>query len=194
MPIIARGIDDLLIDAAKSALEVFSAEQAAMDPLVAFSVVRDMTLPPAQGSMPLVNIWLESLAPVNAGSSAKTAEQELARINFDCYARGLLADDAEFDDVAAWARLNYLKEQVKHGLYKLISVDFGLGAGVLARKKWPTWQTFVTDLRLPEESVVAGRWTIEVEYEWTPQDVEGVALDSIFVDSGRWSALYDYSL
>lgn len=186
---IPRSADDLIIDKMKLALEAFALTQSAG---VRFRVERDRVRPPSMRDMPLVNIWLESLQPQREGSSGRTTSQELARINVDCYAKGLDTDADGIDDSAAMARLYYLKEQVKFGLFRLVNADFGLEAGAIARKRWPSWTLFQNDLKLPESEVVAGRWSVEVEYNWTPEDITGTALDEIAVNAGRWSGIYEY--
>jgi hypothetical protein len=192
MAAIPRSADDIIIDNMVTALQAFAAEQVAEDPGVGFSVERDRVRPPSMRDMPLVNIWLESLDPQAQGSSARTVQQELARINVDCYAKGTDEDGDDLDDATAMARLAYLKEQVKAGLYRLVNSDFGLPAGTIGRKRWPTWRLFQNDLKLPESEVVAGRWSVEIEYQWTPEDIEGIALAEIMVDAGLWSAAYNF--
>jgi hypothetical protein len=192
MPIIQRSADDIIIDNMVTALQAFSAEQKAMNSAVGFNVVRDMVRPPSMREMPLVCIWLESLDPQREGSSSRTVNQELARINVDCYAKGTDTNDDGLDDSAAMARLYYLKEQVKYGLYKLVSADFGLPVGAIGRKSWPSWRIFQNDLKLPESEVVAGRWSVGVEYAWSPEDITGIDLELITVDAGRWSGFYEY--
>jgi hypothetical protein len=189
---IPRSADDIIIDNMVAALQAFAAEQLAEDPAVGFSVERDRVRPPSMRDMPLVVVWLDSLTPQREGSSAKTVSQELARINVDCYARGLDDDGDGLDERAAMARLYYLKEQAKAGLYRLVSADFGLPAGAIARKRWPSWTLFQNDLKLPESEVVAGRWSVEIEYQWTPEDIDGTILDQIAVDAGRWSGAYNF--
>jgi hypothetical protein len=186
MAAIPRSADDIIIDNMVTALQAFGAEQVAQDPAVGFKVERDRVRPPAMRDIPLVVVWLESLSPAAKGSTAKLHEQETARINVDCYARGLDEDDDGLVDKAAMARLYYLKQQVKAGLYRLINADLGLPAGAIAGKRWPSWQLFMNDLKLPETEVVAGRWTVEIDYSWTPEDSPGVALDQIAVDATPW--------
>lgn len=192
MAAIPRSADDIIIDNMVQALQAFAAEQVAEDPDVGFTVERDRVRPPSMRDMPLVNIWLESLDPQTQGSSARTVEQELARINVDCYAKGTDEDGDDLDDQTAMARLYYLKEQVKAGLYRLVNADFGLPAGTIGSKRWPAWRLFQNDLKQPEDEVVAGRWSVEVEFQWTPEDIDGTILDQIAVDAGRWSAVYTY--
>lgn len=192
MAAIPRGADDIIIENMVTALQAFAAEQVAEDSEVGFNVERDRVRPPSMKLMPLVNIWLESLDPKREGSSAKTCQQELARINVDCYAKGTDQDGDDLDDETAMARLYYLKEQVKAGLYRLVNVDFGMPAGTIGRKSWPSWRIFQNDLKLPESEVVAGRWSVEIEYQWMPEDIDGTILDRITVNAGKWSAAYNY--
>lgn len=192
MALVARSTDDILIDRMKAALQVFEAEQVALDPLVFFTVRRDLLRPTVMRDMPLVNIWCESLDSVREGSSSRLTGQESARINVDCYAKGFDADEENCSDIVAITRLNYLKQQVKEGLYRLINSDFGFPVGTIGKKKWPSWKLFQNDLKLPETEVVAGRWTIEVEYSWTPEDIEGSVLDRIEIDAGIWAGSYTY--
>jgi hypothetical protein len=192
MAVIPRSADDIIIDNMVTALQAFVAEQVAQDPGVGFRVERDRVRPPSMRDMPLVVIWLESLDTQRGGSSARTVQQELARINVDCYAKGTDTDGDDLDDQASMARLYYLKEQVKAGLYRLVNADYGMGVGVIGRKSWPSWRLFQNDLKLPESEVVAGRWSVEVEYQWTPEDIAATALEEITVNAGRWSGTYPY--
>ena len=186
---ISRSADDIIIDRMVSALAAFSLTQSAA---VRFSTVRDRTRPPSMRDMPMVNIWLDTLTTIREGTTAKLTQQESARINIDCYAKGADTNSDGLDDSAAMARLYYLKQQVKHGLYSLINADFGYAPGIIARKKWPQFTLMPPDLALPETEVVAGRWTLEIEYNWTPEDIDGDALDEIAVNAGLWSGLYNY--
>jgi len=186
---ISRSADDIIIDRMVTALTAFSLTQSTA---VRFSTIRDRTRPPSMRDMPLVNIWLDTLTTMREGSSARLTQQESARINIDCYAKGVDTNADGLDDSAAMARLYYLKQQVKHGLYSLINADFGYAAGIIARKKWPQFTMMPPDLALPETEVVAGRWTLEIEYNWTPEDITGIALDEIAVNAGLWSGLYEY--
>ena len=194
MQIIPRSADDLIIDKMVLALIEFFAEQVAIDPLVGARVERDRTDMPTMADMPLVNIWLDGLTPVTEGGSGKTLNAERARIHIDCYAKGLDTDDDTYcEDGTAMRRLYYLKEQVKYGLYRLRNADYNLPMGTIQRKPWPTWEVFKNDLKLPEQEVFAGRWTVEVEYNWHPEDTNGIPLDQITVDTSQWAVTYNYN-
>lgn len=193
MAVIGRSPDDILIDKIVQCLSDFSKDQAAIDPAVKFGVKRDLVRMPSMRDMPLVNVWLEGIDPQREGSSGKLAVQELARINIDCYTKGYDQTELAPDEGIAMKRLYYLKEQVKHALYSLVNSDFGLPVGTIARKHWPSWEVFTNDLSLPESEVVAGRWRIEIEYIWIPEDIEAVQFEGINIDTDKWSAWFDYN-
>jgi len=173
-PIIPRSTDDTLLDNIVIVLAAFSAEQAAIDPTVAFNVTRDQVRPASQAQLPLVNVWLDSLTPEKG---AKTWEQETATVNVDCIVRG---EEGEApSDQEAGLKLAYLKEQVKSALWALAQIDFGLAANTIARKGWPRWQFFKTENNMPEEQVVGGRWSFDVEYGWTPSEIARQALTEL---------------
>jgi hypothetical protein len=174
MPTIPRSTDDLLLDNIVVVLEAFSAAQVLIDPTVAFHVSRDRTRPVSQAQLPLVNVWLDSLTPEKG---AKTWEQETATVNVDCTVRG--EEGEEPSDQEAGLRLAYLKEQVKSALWALAQIDFGLAANTIARKGWPRWQLFKTENNMPEEQVVGGRWSFDVEYGWTPSEIARQALTEL---------------
>lgn len=190
--IIPRGADDLILDNMVTELQLFSAEQDAIDPGVGFNVQRDRLRPPAMGDLPLVVLWIMRTDPVDGGSSARGQCRELVQIAVDCYTRGLDDDNDGVDDSTAMERLAYLKEQVRHGLYKLANADFGTSTGTIGRKKWPRWEFFQTDMKMPEAEVVAGRWIVEIETQWVPEDVDDVPLEQITVNAQKWAATYYY--
>jgi len=189
MPVIGRSLEDLIIDKMVAALVAFSAAQAAIQASVAFFVERDQLRPIERRKIPLVNVWLDTITPEDA--SSKMCEQESADINVDCYTRGVEAESAPSDQ-DAMLRLYYLKHQVKYALYKLINADFGFDPGIIARKRWPRFQLFQTDTKMPEEQIVGGRWTVTVEYAWQPEDIATVSLEELRVDAGMFDAYYSY--
>ena len=163
---IPRDLPDLLLDAIATALSAFSTSQSAP---VQFHVSRDMTRLPRQNELPHVNVWLTDLNPEEQRSAKRTHAQERATINVDCIARG--TEGAEPSDEAAATRLAYLRAQTRHALYMLANADFGFAAGTLAVKSWPRWQTFSPEDDKHEEQIVGGRWSLDIEYAWQPQDI-----------------------
>ena len=104
------------------------------------------------------------------------------------------AGDTDESDQAAESRLHYLRAQVRHALYKLAQADFGLTGYQIARKTWPRWQTFVTEDGKHEEQITGGRLSLEVEYAWTPEEIDLTPLTSIRVSddtADMWAAYFD---
>jgi hypothetical protein len=192
MGLVLRGIDDILIDNMVTTMRAFSAEQSAIDPGVAFDVERDIIRPPNALDIPLMNIWAESEEPQSGGSSAKITSQFLVKFNVDCYARGIVDNDTGDESTKAMVRLYYFKEQAKAGLYRLVNANFGMTTGTIGRKTWPRWSIFQNSFKLPEDAVVAGRLSFEMEVCWKPEDFSAPDLERITVDSTLWSAIYNY--
>lgn len=191
--VVPRSLDDQLVDKIITILSSFSDSQAAIDPSVAFYVQRDRIRPVSYRNFPFVNVWVESLDTERSSSSGRLYQTEIARIAIDCYAAAFDGDPEDFEETGSMARLYYLKEQVKYAIYSLINSDFGFDVGSIGKKKWPSWRLFQTPALLPEADVAAGRWSLEVEYFFIPEDIETVEFKEIFVDSSRWSALYEYN-
>lgn len=189
--LIPRSIDDLLIDNIVTILSNFSSSQAEIDPAAAFSVQRDRIRPLSVKNFPFVNVWLESLDTQRSSSTGRLYQTETARLAVDCYAAALDEDTEDFEEIGSMARLYYLKQQAKFAIFSLINSDFGFSVGTIGKKTWPSWRLFQTPASLPEADVSAGRWSLEVEYSYVPHDVDGVDLVEIFIDSGRWSAIYE---
>jgi len=189
MPDIPRDFPDLALDAIVSALAAFSASQSAP---VRFQVSRDRTRLPHQGELPHVNVCLDTDNPEEGHSASRTHLQATVTVNCDCIAKA--GEGATPSDEAAASRLHYLRAQVRHGLYKLINADLGFAPGVLARKAWPRWTAFQKDDGFPEEQIVGGRWTLEIEYAWTPEEIDLTPLTSITVGddtADMWAVEFD---
>lgn len=193
--IIARDFPDILQDRIVAALRDFSTEQAAIDPAVAFNVARAQVRPWESRDMPMVNLYINEITSMPEASSTHTQEQAQVELFMDCYTLG--TEGAEAADIDAVRRLDYLREQVKYAYYRLSNTDFGFAIGTIARKRFPRiWLEFLPELRNIEEQIVAGRWAVEVEYRWDPEDITSVDLEEISVSESTiqaWSALYDFT-
>jgi len=192
--IIALGLFDQIETKIVQALEAFSAEQAAIDPLVAFDVSQGRMRPVGSLPKPLVNVWMPDLNPEDP--SSKTYQQESATYNIDLIAKGTeqVGETPIASDEIAYSRLKYLVIQTKHPLYRLINADFGF-PGEIARKHWPRFSLFQTDTKMPEQQIIGGRWTLEIEYAWQPEDQDFVALTTLNIEDSlkeRWKTLYTY--
>ena len=171
MPIIAVGLFDTIEANIASLLTAFSAQQAAMDSTVAFKVFRRRMRPLAVADLPAAHVWLASLGSVAGGRSSQTMT---AHFNVDLHVKG--AEGALPSDEAAMARLYYFVQQTLHAMYALVQADFGLAAGVLARKHGPAYQTIIQRQPETEEQLVFGQWSLDVEYPWEAADAQTEAL------------------
>ena len=196
MAIIARDFPDLLLDAMVLALETFRDEQVLIDAAVNFAIERDRLRDYSSSPGPSVNLWVDEDLVDEQDSGARRREQTMVTVNIDlvCPLPGSTTVRA---DKAAATRLHYLRAQVRHALYKLANADFGFSVGTIARKKWPRWQTYQTPDKMPEESNPGGRFIIEVEYDFTPEDIAaGPELEILTVDDSNlalWATTFDYT-
>ena len=191
--LIPIGMSEIIQDAIVAKLQETSDEQKLLDPNVGFFPKKDLLLNIDNefDQLPLVNVWIQQLNPSLSRSAGKLYEQEIATYNIDLYVKGDISEN-ETPDVVAFARLKYLKEQVKHSLMALINVDFGLEAGIIGSKKWPSFQFYQPSVENTEDTVPTGRWTLEVDYAYSPDDIELEDLDSINIKTSLWEAFFQY--
>ena len=171
MPVIAVGLFDTIEANIVSLLTAFSAQQAAMDPAVAFKVFRHRMRPLAVADLPAAHVWLATLSSVAGGRSSQTMS---AHFNVDLHVKG--TEGTLPSDEAAMARLYYFAQQTLHAMYALVQADFGLAAGAIAKKRWPSYQTIVQRQPETEEQLVFGQWSFDVEYPWEAADAQTQAL------------------
>ncbi len=190
-----RPLDDVIVDKILLALTTYEAAQVALWPTVGFYVRRDQLRPYTQQKYPLVNVWSgKNQSPV----ITKKSGTETATINLDLFTRALdatpQAETAKHADQKNVARLLYLREQVKRALFDLVNNDFGLGSGVISLKAPPTWEMFLTEHGYPDDSLIAGRMTIDITYAWTPDDsAPTVAYELTKIDTDLFVGLYPHS-
>ena len=195
--IIALGLFDQIETKIVTALKAFSTEQKAIDPVAEFDVSQGRMRPIGSLPHPLVNVWMPDLNPEDP--SSRTYQQESVTYNVDLIAKGTeqVGETPIASDEIAYARLKYLAEQTKYALYKLVNADFGFDPGTIARKRWPRFSLFQTDTKMPEQQIIGGRWTIEIEYAWQPEEDRAFdALTALSIEDSlkeRWKILYTYS-
>ena len=200
MAILTRDFPDMLLDAMVLALETFRDEQVVIDPTQSFEIERDRLRPyprATEGNQKVyVNLWVDDDLPDEQDSGAKRQGQTMVTVNVDLVSP-LPGSVTVRADKAAGTRLHYLRAQVREGLYRLANADFGFDPGIIARKKWPRWQTFQTQDKMPEEATPGGRLVIEIEYEYAPGDITaGPALELLTVEDSThelWKTEFDYT-
>lgn len=188
--LIPPGLDTIIQERILQILIAKNAEQKGIDPLVAYFPKKNiMDSIDQEEPMPLVNIWVKSIIPT---VSANTYVQETVIYNIDMYAKGKSEDPNISNAQIAMERLDYLKQQVKNPLLALINIDFGLEAGLISKKKNPRYESFSPEISYSENSLVAGRWVFEVEYSYSPDDIDLNDLSIINVIETLWKAFFQY--
>lgn len=188
MPIDSRGQYDILLDRIVSALTAYSAAQALIDPLVAFKVVPGSFRTIQSTRVPTIGVHLSSLRSARETASKGSWEAN-ATYNLDLIANGK-ADGGTRGDSAAHARLLYLAQQALNAIYNSDSRTTIEAGGITI--EWPSWSLAESDSYQEEAPLIGGRLTFEARLVYTPATAVGEPIDSISIDTGLWSALYEY--
>lgn len=185
--VIARGIDDVALDAMITRLEVFEARERAISSAAAFEIERDRKTPWTSLSQPLVEVEEDTDTPEPKGSTVRKA------CNFNAHVRIICLVPYKGDPDAAYSRFYYLKEQVRSALYALPTINLGSDPGELVLGR-PTWRRVSFEDHELEASIVCGAWEFDLTYPWTPEDSAVVTpMTELSVAVGdKWSALYEY--
>jgi hypothetical protein len=178
MPTIARTLDDLLLDAIAAKIIAFRDNQISLDPAVNFDIDVDRARP-WDSLVPLVNLISTADDYDASGSSTKTVRAGKLTVKAQCWAP------------IASSRLRYLKAQVLTAVHAHDSPDFDEPVGEI-NLGWPSWSRLDFDDTDLETDVFVGEWRWEVNYAWEPEDISGPALSSVSIDTGLWSALYNF--
>jgi hypothetical protein len=191
--LIPQSLDVVIQDKIVEILKNKSDEQSAIDPNVVFYVEKNiMDSIDQEDNFPLVNVWIQTVIPKPENSAKKTFFHDTVSYVFDLYVNGNINDPTKNPSQVATDRLLYLKEQVRFTLMSLKEVDFGFPVGTIPRKNPPRWETFTPEISISEKSIVAGRWTFDVEYVYSPEDLELANLKELNVSTDLWAALFVY--
>lgn len=197
MPQIQRGRFDTTLDNIVSRLDAEASVQRGINAALGWTTLRNRTRPweaPELANEAVVNCWLPNLDPVQEGSSVRRVNSLQATYYIDCFAAGTETPGVKGADADALDRLYLLAQQTMYALFDLADHHWGLPKGTLASQEWPRWETLQNEAWMPEDKVIAGRWTARITYAWTPADITLVDLDQISVtDTERFGALYDYT-
>lgn len=154
--IIARGRDDLLLDAYVAKLEAFRVREVAISSAVNFDITRDNRAPWST-AVPLVNITADDAYEPKGSSPLRTR-------------MGRLSVKAECWVPFSASRFAYLKQQVLAGLFDLSDRDVGQPAGSINAPGWPSWINAEPNTLPQEVDIYAGAWTWDVLYAWSPTE------------------------
>lgn len=184
MPVIGRGLDDLIIDGIVAKLAAWRTAQVAMSAAVNFDIERDRSAVWQDLDRPLVVIEGDSDTPDTRSSAGRGPATYTMRVKFTCLT------PATADGSTGASRFYYLKEQVRVALLNLSDVDMGQAVGKIGRIGLPTWSRVSFDDTELDTTILAGTWTLDLTYPWEPTDITGPALAQVQIDTAKWSAAY----
>ena len=195
---IPRDLDDLIEDAVKIQLKAVSADQATINPLLAFNVFIGRTLPLTPDEMPGVNLYISTTDPATPGA-ANVYGIDRVTYNVDLYAKG--KDDttapggsaATIADQDAGKRLLYLRSQTRAAITKMLFSNFGLsGRGKIGKKGLGQFTRYLEEDQEAEEKIASGRFTFYIELPYFPLDADFPALEEVTIDAEKYELNYIY--
>ena len=197
----AREVFDVLFDRLVGSLESYASEEAATDPGRAFVVRSDgiADVGATADDPASVFVYAAELKFKGGESSSARAMAYEAVYYLDCVS--VVPTGATFPtpadaDAAVGARLRYLVTQVIRALWAAEGWDFDLPVGVVGRLAQPqvmiSWNDPSSwgDPRHGVHPSRTRRVVMTVELAWDVGEVQGVPLNEIHIDTGRWSGLY----
>jgi len=188
VPIDVKGQYDAMIDRLVTALEAYSTEQALIDPTVAYKVLPGNIRTSQTDRLPTVGVALAGLR--SASQTARAREWDtVATYNLDLVATAKGTALARGDE-RAYNRLMYLIQQVINALYESDRRTV-IEAGAVTMD-WPSIQVVEPGDFGEETPVIGARLTIDVRVSVVPAPSDGAPIDSLSVDTGLWSGLYEY--
>jgi len=160
----------------KTQLEAIATEENLVSPARNFIVTKDRWRPwlEAQQKVALVNIMVQTVGIVSERSTSRRATLDEVQLNVDMYALGEAGQVLPVDEVAA-DRLDLLVAQVREGLTRLNTIDFGFTKD--PDHGWPIERdnNFSLTYYDQENENVTGqyapaRWSFNVRSVFIPED------------------------
>ncbi len=187
----------------KIALEAIATEEAAIDPGRNFDVQKDRWRPwiEAQQNIPIVNIMVQNVGPSD-GTSKKFYVDEI-EVMVDMYVLGKAGETLPADELSA-LRLDLLTNQVREGLTRLASYDFGIfdpTTGVPLIEKMSSFRLIGYDQEGEQNTgqYAPGRWTFSVRGGYIPTDdndlpdLTEINIDVKEEDLDVWAVKFEYT-
>lgn len=170
-------LDDKILDGIVAKIKAARDAEVLIEPALAYDLDKNRTTPWQDLKRPLVDCELESDTPERLDYTAK-------------YSIICLVPTLD-DDATAIARLSVLKEQVRRALLSREDPDLGQAPGAIARITRPSWSRIDFDDEVLTDTILAGKWSLEVTYAYSPEPLSGPALSAISVTMERFAALYN---
>jgi hypothetical protein len=186
MPVIARDFDDTILDIIVAGLRAFETAQAAIDSKDAFFCDREMLRPIPASKLPFVNVYVPTITPDPTQSGTLITCYEALTVNFDLIVRGIekptaTGVDPIASDQVATRQLSRLKGLVRYWAYALVNATFGLAdPNPIRSKKWPRYTMNPERALSLESQIVDGQLAMDIEYEWTPADLQVIRLTDLY--------------
>ena len=196
-----REVFDIVFDRLIARLESYAADEAAADPGRAFVVRSDNTADVGATADDPASVFAYAAELKFKGGEASSARSMAyeAVYYLDCVSvvpTGSTFPTPADADAAVGARLRYLVTQVIRALWTSGGWDFDLPIGVVGRLAQPevtiSWNdpSSWDDPRHGVHPARTRRVVMTVELAWDVGEVQGVPLNEIHIDTGRWSGLY----
>lgn len=195
MPEIRAGYD-VLFDRIKNALALYADEQAQADPLLGFDVFVDYyRVMPQSRAGALCVLYIGNLEPDARKSGARVHFGYQIQYIIECHALGArtVGSPDIRGDVAAGARLRFLIHQVLSALFLPENIDFSFAAGIIGARPAARVEPIFPDAQQIERPIASARITLEIQMTWDPTRITGPDLEQLYVDAGRFQALYGYN-
>ena len=192
---------DIAFDRVVARLEAYASQEAGVDPARAFVVVPDNTsdVGAASDDPAVVFAYAAELAFKDDQTSSPRAMAYEAMYYLDCVCTvpsGTTYPTPAAADLAIGARLRYLVTQVIRALWTPAGWDFDFPVGTVGRLAQPQVTMFWGepsswgDPRHGVHPARRRRIVLTADLVWDVGEVQGVPLNELHVDTGRWSGLY----
>jgi hypothetical protein len=158
-----------------SALETIATEEALVSAARNFEVEKDRWRPwiESQQSVPLVNVMVQNVSPIAEQSGSKKSTMNQIIVMIDMYVMGKAGETLPVDTYAA-DRLDLLTAQVREGLTRLASFDFGMfdtdGDPLIEKGADLTLQIYDQENEQVTGQYAPARWSLTVNMPFIPTD------------------------
>jgi hypothetical protein len=181
-------------------LTAIAAEENAVSPGRNFLVQKDRWRPwiEAQQNTPLVNVMVQTVGQDSARSANRRSSMDEITINVDMYALGKGGETLPADEVAA-ERLDLLIAQVREGLTRLDTNDFGFTRDPITGWSIDRNINFSLTYYDQENEQASGqyapaRWSFSVNMPFIPNDKRVYNnLEELNVNVQEYALRFDYT-
>lgn len=152
----------------------------------------------AQQAIPLVNVMVQGVSQDSGRSASHRASLDEIQVNVDMYALGKAGDVLPADELAA-QRLDLLIAQVREGLTRLNTFDFGFArdveGGIIIDHNLDFTLTYYDQENEQATGQYApARWSFNVKMPFIPEDKRVYTdLEELNVDLEKFALRFNYT-